>query len=161
MKALTPKQYVITFLLLSPIFALAFTIINKSYWDREVGKMCVNEGGTKIFETVEIVLSENPNIKFARNGTLSIPFEILAAPTDRYVIRSVSTVLYSRGPVVKKFETFIVDREQDKTLSYSISFERGGGDFPFSNLVESGFSCRDIPGFSANPLYDVFVIVGE
>ncbi len=134
-------------LVLVLIVALVFAFYEgrKAYWDYQVREMCKQDGGFKIYETIEL-----PKEKFNEWDQPNIyrPAEGKDALGSEYIFLSEINYYRKGNPQVARYHIQVVRRKDRKLLGESISYGRGGGDIP-NPSYGSSFHCPveygDIP----------------
>jgi hypothetical protein len=105
--------------------------------DAEVRRLCAQDGGVRVYETVKL-----PSDRFDQFGKIRIPLKADAKPADEYYI-DWSVHYYRRGnPEVSRDDFKIIRRSDGKTLGQAIYYGRGGGDRT-GPWHESSFKCPD------------------
>jgi hypothetical protein len=118
----------------------------KDRLDEEVRRLCAEDGGVKVYETV--VLAEEEYQKLLnRSGELDIRDKKYAKPTDAFFQESTTTYLKKGNPEMWRSEYRLVRRSDGKVLATSVHYARRGGDLP-GPWHDSSFSCPDT---QANP----------
>lgn len=132
--------------LLAPIYlavagCMGYAPGEKIYWDSRVSEMCQKDGGTKVFEVVEISKSEYlANLN--KLGHFNIPLDTPAAHNALIVHRFTRTDIREGNPSVSRYELAVIRRSDQKLLGTQITYSRVGGDIP-SPAHPSSFTCPD------------------
>ena len=118
---------VIGVLLFSAWFGGAFweVVGKKEYYDAQVRKLCAQDGGVRVYETVEL-----PADQFDKYGNVHIPSKDRAAPQDSYYYEREIQYLRNDDPKITRTHHVIIRRSDGKVLGESIHYSRGGGDLP-------------------------------
>jgi hypothetical protein len=114
----------------------------KAKLDEEVRRLCAQDGGIKIYETVKL-----PSEAFDQWGGLTFykPTQGENALGPSYIFQS-DTRHYKKGdPAMWRSHVRVVRKADQKLLGESISYARRGGDVP-SPLHPSSFGCPDDRG---------------
>lgn len=140
-----PWMLVVLLLAFAPLLTLGFYEGRKAYWDAKVREMCAKDGGITVYETVKL-----PAEKFNEWGQPNFyrPAQGKDALGADYVFAS-DIFYYRKGnPQVARHNIKVIRRSDGKLLGESISYGRGGGDFP-SPSHGTSFHCPknygDIP----------------
>jgi hypothetical protein len=143
------------------IFGVTGTELNKAYWDSRVSKMCAEEGGISIYESVRF--SEEEFIRYGGDdGVITVPDERSARSADfPFAISRNEIQINESFPRVIKRETSVYRKQDNKLLGAYIRFSRIGGDFPTGLAADSSFSCQDINGFRTDLEKQIFLVEGE
>ncbi len=107
----------------------------KIYYDTLVNRMCREDGGVKVYETVKL-----PAERFDKYGNVHIPDKKDAKPEDEYYYVSETKFLREDSPKVIRMRTQIIRRNDAKVLGESVRYGRGGGDLP-GPWHPSSFTC--------------------
>ncbi|AQQ67173.1 hypothetical protein Mag101_05625 [Microbulbifer agarilyticus] len=139
------------------ILGVIGTELNKAYWDKQVSRMCEEEGGVVIFERV--VLSDS---EYQRNdgndGSIRVMPEETSKEKHEYAWRSNTVVINASKPYVRRTEYTVYRKDGGEELGKKVTFSRRGGDFPTGIMHESSFSCSDKFGFDINIVNEIFKI---
>lgn len=141
------------------IITIGFYEGRKSYWDNRVTEMCSEDGGVKVFETIQVIQKEHPEL-ISSSGNLIVPNLSNATLEDPYYIDFSESIIRKKNPRVRRTETKIIRRSDSKILSIRISYSRGGGDFPIIIAAPSSYSCRKIDGINTSLIKSTFSIKG-
>ena len=129
-------------LLFSVWFGGAFWEVagKKMYWDAKVRELCAQDGGIRVYETVE--LPAEMFDRYAKRNWI-LPDKSQAKSSDEYYYED--EVIYYRkdDPQVTRKHTRIIRRSDGQVLGEYIRYGRGGGDLP-GPWHGSSFSCSDI-----------------
>jgi hypothetical protein len=137
-------------LLVLPVLLSACSTPSQIIWDAKVRGMCEKDGGVTVFEQVELSKAKYPMLKFALNGDVILPSERRVSNNDPFYWKGKTDIIKDGYLSVVRHESSIVRSKDQKILSTSVSFARGGGDVPTGISHPSSFSCRDIDGFELN-----------
>lgn len=123
----------------------------KSDWDARVAEMCKKEGGTKVFQTIELSPKEYDSL-LNRRGQVDLPHASSANLDQKFVYTS-DTEYLARGAVeVRKYVTRVLRRSDGSILAERISFARVGGDPPLGLGHQTHFLCPpNVDNFFAKP----------
>jgi hypothetical protein len=109
----------------------------KMYWDAKVRELCAQDGGVKVYETVEL-----PGERFDKYGVLKIPSGKDAKLGGEYHYES-KIYYYKKGsPEIWRLHFEIFRNSDNKLLGEATSYARRGGDIP-GPWHESSFSCPE------------------
>ena len=93
--------------------------------DMRVSRLCAEDGGIRVYETVGL-----PAERFDKYGQLRIPSKEMAKPDDQYYYVWISETS-AKGRTKIRRDHFLMYRHADqKLLGESISYARTGGDLP-------------------------------
>ena len=110
--------------------------VGRNIWlDHQVRRMCAQDGGVKVYETVELT----PDL-IDKAGRISIPFKRQAKSSDKYYIESEDFYFRKGTPRMYRSEYRIIRRSDGNVLGKRITYHRGGGGLP-GPWHPSGFSC--------------------
>jgi hypothetical protein len=113
----------------------------QAYWDEKVKEMCEKDGGTKIFEVVEL-----PKLQYDllrdKFGELNIPPDGSSTQGTPFYRKDEFTYFRDGNPSVWRYELTIIRRSDRKVLGRQVVYSRVGGDFP-SPAHASSFSCPE------------------
>ena len=123
----------------------------KMYYDAQVDKMCAEDGGIKVYETVTL-----PPEKFDKHENVGVTIKKYAKPTDEYYYELDEVVLRKTNPTLVKYTSKIIRRSDNKTLGVQIRYGRGGGDIP-GPWHPSSYSCPQIKQGDKNIETSVFL----
>ena len=122
------------------VIAFLFFEANKAYWDHRVAKMCEKDGGVTVFEKVEILKTDYPNIKVTSNNLLILPSEKNVKQGDPFFYKY-NVLSIRQGFInITRHEQLVIRNKDRKILSRHISYGRSGGDFP-TGFHPSNFLC--------------------
>jgi len=127
-------------LILLLILVVGFYEGRKAYWDHKVTEMCEKDGGIKIYERVQLDEAEY-NLYINKFGQLSIPIDEEAPESIRYIRKDNREFIRRNNPTVRRYESVIIRRTDNKILGKRIAYSRVGGDS--IALHPSIFSCPD------------------
>ncbi len=130
-------------LIVGSILSVGFHEGRKIYWDAKVRELCANDGGIKVFESVELPKEQYERL-LNQFGQLSPPLESRAPADAPIVRRNASSYIRQGNPEIRRDELLLVRRSDRKVLGISVSYSRVGGDF-FA-LHPSYFSCPEQSG---------------
>lgn len=134
-------------ILISILFTLAlagcmgYVPGQQSYWDAQVREMCAKDGGTKIFEVVQLSEEQYKN-GLNRLGHFDIPLQKNASVNSPFAHTIRRTNIRDENPYVWRHETSVIRLSDNKILGTQVIYSRVGGDFP-SPTIDSSFSCPD------------------
>lgn len=111
----------------------------QGYWDAKVSEMCEKDGGTKVFEVMELPKSQY-NLLLNKFGKLDIPLDQPSSDNAPLAKRERLTHIRDGNPSVWRYEVTVIRKSDQKILGTQITYARVGGDFP-SPAHESSFSC--------------------
>ena len=113
--------------------------VGRNIWlDHQVRRMCAQDGGVKVYETVELT----PDL-IDKAGRINIPNKEDVKPLDKYYIETHKFYFRTGNPLMYRKHSRIVRQSDGKTLGERISYHRSGGDLP-GPWYGSGFSCPDV-----------------
>jgi len=152
-------KYVLSFIgLIIGLFILhyIFWFFYLSYWDYRVTKMCLEDGGAEVYQTVRV--SQNVARQLGlEEGTIAFPLEGTdRAENSSYISRINMETLKDGTPRVVRSETNIIRAEDDKRLGSRVIYSRIGSGVMFSFGEVSSFSCMDINEISADVENQIF-----
>lgn len=136
------------FMMLAAIIALivailTFAYFNKMYWDSQVDELCAAEGGITVYEKVDLRLPEYANVEIhERRNTPLIP--IIGSASQGYpIVRKIAVENQRKfGDInLTKTETQFIRLSDNKILSRSLRFGRGGGDLLTKGVLDSNYAC--------------------
>lgn len=135
-------------LLLLILLALGFYEARKAYWDYQVRELCAKDGGIMVYETVKL-----PPEKFNEWGQVNFyrPTQKEQALGVEYQFRENIKALKTGAPELLRYHYEVVRRADFMLLSQTISYQRGGGDFP-GPWQPSAFTCPAINVAGPNAL---------
>ena len=109
----------------------------KVYYDTLVNRMCRQDGGVKVYETVKL-----PAEKFNQWGQVNFykPTKGEDALGAEYVLKTDVQYFRSGNPSLRRYHVQVVRRRDGLLLGESIGYDRGGGDLP-GPWQSSSFSC--------------------
>lgn len=110
----------------------------KLYWDAKVRELCAQDGGIKVYESVEL-----PADQFDKYGNVHILPKDRAAPQDLYYYEREIQYLRNDNPKITRTHHVIIRRRDGKKLGESIRYGRGGGDLP-GPWHPSSYTCPPI-----------------
>lgn len=99
----------------------------KVYYDAEVNRMCREDGGVKVYETVRLPAAEYDRLA-KKNWVL--PDAKSAQPTDSYFTTTETRYFRSSNPQVARTVIQFIRRSDGNVVGEYISYGRGGGDLP-------------------------------
>jgi len=117
----------------------------KMYWDAKVRKLCAEDGGIKVYETVEL-----PAEMFNKWGRLLLyqPTKGENALGHDYLWKSETKLIRYNAPKIWRDQYQIYRRFDDRLLGESVSYSRLGGDLP-GPWHPSSFGCPANAGDAA------------
>lgn len=142
------------------ILALAYTELNKAYWDYRVNELCEKDGGVTVFEKVKLS-KEEYELNEGRNGAINVMSEDTSKTAHQYAWKSITKVINSNQPHVWRAEYVTYRKSDNKELGTWVIYSRRGGDFPTVISHPSSFSCRGIEGFETDAAKKIFFVKGE
>lgn len=110
----------------------------KVYYDTLVNRMCREDGGVKVYETVKL-----PAERFDKWGNVQLPEESRAKATDNFYYRTETTYLRHDDPKLVRMRTQVIRRSDGKVMGEVIRYGRGGGDLP-GPWHPSSYTCPDL-----------------
>lgn len=113
----------------------------QAYWDAQVKEMCEKDGGTEIFEVVELP-KQQYDLLLNKFGTLEIPLDGRNAGDAPLVRKEERVSIRDGNPSVRRYEMVIIRKPDQKILGRQVTYSRVGGDFP-SPAHTSSFSCPE------------------
>ena len=125
----------------------------KMYWDAKVRRLCAEDGGVTVYETV--VLTAKEYDQYAMINWI-LPEKSELKPSDQYFI--IRTVFYyhRNNPQVTRKHSQIVRRSDGKVLGEYVRYGRGGGDL-YGPWEGTSFSCYDITKKPSNFTSSIFI----
>lgn len=113
----------------------------KMYWDARVRELCAQDGGIRVYETVEL-----PAEKFNKWGQINFERPKLGENSlgPEYLVKEETRLLRpeNKNPAILRHHYRILRRSDGKLLGERIAYARRGGDLRgFWN--PSSFSCPD------------------
>lgn len=124
---------------------IAFYEARKAYWDAQVRELCAKDGGVKVYEKVKLPSTEFNEWMQPKNYR---PTKGENALGDSYRVATSVRYFNEWNPQVARHHIQLWRRSDNRLLGESISYSRGGGDFP-SPSHGSSFICPreygDIP----------------
>lgn len=129
------------FLLLAMLLAgcMGYVPGRQAYWDAQVSKMCEKDGGTKIYEVVELPKAQYDRLR-DKFGELNVPPDNSTTRETPFYRKDEITYLLEGNPAVRRYELAVIRRSDRKVLGKQVVYSRVGGDFP-SPAHTSSFSC--------------------
>ena len=112
------------------------------YWDNQVRELCAKDGGSTVYETIELTRQEYDRLGGLKQG-LPIPDEAAAKPGFPYVRQEIRQIIREANPRVMRGETVIKRRSDNKVLARSVRYWRTGGDLPTGLAEETYFICPE------------------
>jgi len=111
----------------------------QAYWDEQVDRMCEADGGTRIFEVMELPPHQY-RLLLNRYGKLDVPGDDDDS-RDVPVTRTEQTaIIHDANPRVWKYTLNVVRKSDRRILGTQVIYARVGGDF-HSPAHESSYSC--------------------
>lgn len=97
------------------------------YYDAQVNRLCAQDGGIKIYETVKL-----PKDKFNEWGQPNFfrPTQGENALGPEYVYRSEDRYYREGNPALIRYHHQVIRRSSGAVLGEAVSYGRGGGDLP-------------------------------
>ncbi len=119
------------------VSAVLFCEANKAYWDYKVTKMCEEDGGVTVYETVTLDEFDYINLS-GSNGSIRIPyFNYSSDIYHPYYRKSHDIKIRESFPEVRKSITVLERRSDNKVLVKAVYYGRRGGDFTTSLFHDS------------------------
>jgi len=128
----------------------------KVYYDWQVERMCVVDGGVKVYEKVGLPKTVYEKFE-ARNWVL--PYKAKADSSDEYYYKSETHYVRESNPRVTRTVVQVIRRSDDAVLGEVVRYGRGGGDLP-GPWHGSSFLCPD-PSKSAGFEKRIFLKLEE
>lgn len=146
----------ISLLLLLPLTTACASDPSKAELDAGVKRLCVIDGGVKVYETVKL-----PADKFNQWGQVNFyrPDEGDNALGPGYVFKRETSYLKQGNPDLFRLYTQVFRRSDGKLLGESVFYKRGGGDLP-GPWHGTSFMCPEL-SVKTDVLRQVFVINGK
>lgn len=113
----------------------------QAYWDAQVKEMCEKDGGTKIFEVVELPKQQYDVLR-DKFGELNIPPDGPNTREAPFYRKDEFTYFRDGNPSVWRYELVVIRRSDQKILGRRVVYSRVGGEFP-SPAHTSSFSCPE------------------
>lgn len=112
----------------------------KVYYDTLVNRMCREDGGVRVYETVKL-----PEERFDKWGMVNFykPTQKENALGPEYVFRREITYFRKGDPDIFRMHTQVIRRSDGKLLGESVFYKRGGGDLP-GPWHGSSFMCPEL-----------------
>lgn len=129
--------------MLFPIFVVVlffiFTVLNKSYWDYKMDRMCDVDAGDTVYQKVFLDKAE-----YTKN---SLSSGVIIAPSESsrhrfgydFLTRHEKRVIKKGSPKISRTEITIFRASDQKVLAKTIAYHRTGGDFPTVISRASGY----------------------
>lgn len=111
----------------------------KLYYDLQVNRLCAQDGGIKVYETVKLP-AERYDQYAKRNWIL--PDRVRAKASDDYFVETETHYYRKSSPQVARTVARVIRRSDGKVLGEYIHYGRGGGDMP-GPWHGSSFLCPD------------------
>jgi hypothetical protein len=111
-----------------------------AYWDSEIRKMCMKDGGMKIFETAELKKQQYV-LLLDKFGQLDIPTENRATEDVPIFHKATRTFIHRNNPEVWRYELEVIRKNDKRVLGKRVTYWRVGGDL--IALHPSQFSCPE------------------
>ena len=145
MKKLPIKWFAVFSLSLLVVSCTGCSTIRKAYWDHKVDEMCEKDGGTVIYEKVEISRKDYPNVKLTSTGKIILPSQEMAKINDPFYYISETEYLRRGSLDVMRHKQSIYRSSDKKLLGKRVSYGRRGGDYLFIEgpFHPSSYSCGD------------------
>jgi len=113
----------------------------QSYWDEKVKEMCEKDGGTRIFEVVDLPKQQYDVLR-DKFGELNIPPDGPNTREAPYYRKDEFIYFRDGNPSVWRYELVVIRRSDQKILGRRVVYSRVGGDFP-GPAHTSSFSCPE------------------
>jgi len=140
------------------VLAIGFFEARKAYWDHKVKEMCEIDGDVRIFERVRITKADI-DLLGRNDGKVSVPVKDLAPVHAPAYSESKTTHLRDWNPEVRRVETVVIRRADQKVVARWIYYSRIGGDFPtFAHPSSRG--CPDLRRVTSD-LEHLFIVEGD
>ena len=140
------------------ILAIGFYEGRKAYWDSKVKERCEQDGGVRILERIRIRKADIVLLGH-NDGKISVPVKDLASQDAPVYSESKTTHLREWAPEVRRIETSVIRRADQKTVARWIYYSRIGGDFP-TFAHPSSFGCPDLRRITSD-LEHLFIVEGD
>lgn len=118
-------------LLIALIFLVIFTVGfyegRKAYWDHRITKMCEEDGGIEIYETVQLDEYEY-SLYVNKFGNFSIPRASDNKNHTSLISEDSSIYIRRNNPEIRKNKLTVIRRSDGKVLGSRVSYSRRGGD---------------------------------
>lgn len=99
------------------------------YWDSRVDELCAKDGGTQIFERMDLPSDTYERLLNTR-GELAVPHETsLAMRPSPIHYRQVNETLHDGSPSVSRRELILVRSADGKVLARKVTYHIYGGEF--------------------------------
>ena len=98
----------------------------KAYYDAEVNRLCADDGGVKVYETVRL-----PSEKFNGWGQIAFydPTQGANALGSEYIYKRESHYLRNELPMILRTHYEVIRQADNKLLGETTFYSREGGDF--------------------------------
>lgn len=127
----------------------------KIYYDAQVNRLCKQDGGIKVYETVKL-----PAEKFNQWGQINFykPTQGENALGSEFVFKRDIQYFRKEPPTFIRHHYQVIRRTDGKVLGEAVSYGRGGGDLP-GPWHPSSFTCPEVSAAGPNALLKaVFVL---
>lgn len=142
---------ILLWILLAPIgmifLGIAGTEINKAYWDRQVTKLCLEEGGAHVHETIQVTLDQINNL--GEVGGFVTMASKSARPDAPAYKESFEEIIRSSHPTVLMVKEKVYRASDGAWVGSIVSYIRRGGDFPTGVGHPSSYRCPEISEYYA------------
>jgi hypothetical protein len=115
---------------------------SKIYWGHKINQLCAKEGGVKIYEKVALSKEEYDALP-KNNGLVSVPIKELANENQGYYSEDKTIILNESNPNIRRVDTFIERKSDNKKIAQYTTFHRVGGDIPTGIGHPSSYTCPD------------------
>lgn len=110
----------------------------KAMVDAQVRKLCAQDGGTRVYETVKLSAE-----RFNKYGNIKIPSKKDATSSDEYYYTDDITYFRTGSPDMRRSQTKIIRRSDGKVLGEFVYYSRRSGDMP-GPWHATSFGCPDL-----------------
>lgn len=101
----------------------------KAHYDRQVRELCANDGGVRVYETVQLT-AEKFNQWGQPNFNIPVTPYTKLKDSDQYYLEWEITNIKFGNPKLEQSHFRLIRRSDNKLLGESVSYTRGGGDLP-------------------------------
>jgi hypothetical protein len=149
------------------VFAyLGYVPGRQAYWDWKISGLCQKDGGVAILQQIRLSQADVERgvvPSFWKGGVgkgtrrLGIAAKGLEHPEAPVFAETKETALRDARPAVVRRETQVVRRSDSVVVARAVSYQRRGGDSPWSGADETVFSCPD-PNVAQAGLHSLFIV---